>query len=214
MSGEAAVGGATKRAFDLAIAVPAALLLAPVMAGVAIWIRRDSPGPALFPQERVGLFGRPFRLVKFRTMVVGAERMGPGIAIDEGDSRITEAGGRLRRLSLDELPQLWNVIRGDMSLVGPRPTVASQVAHYSQVQRRRLLARPGVTGLAQVSGRASIPWSRRIELDIEYVERWSIRRDLMILVRTLLVVLRRGGTYKGATGGFDLTPDREGGGDR
>jgi len=214
MSGQAAVGGAAKRALDLAITVPAALLLAPVLIAVGIWIRRDSPGPALFLQERVGLFGRPFRLVKFRTMVVGAERMGPGLAIDEGDSRITAAGARLRRLSLDELPQLWNVIRGDMSLVGPRPTVASQVALYTPGQRRRLFARPGLTGLAQVSGRASIPWSRRIELDIDYVERWSMRRDLVILARTLLVVLRRGGTYKGTTGGFDLAPDGEGGGDR
>ena len=196
--------GRAKRALDLAIALPLAVALTPVMAAIALWIRRDSPGPALFRQQRVGYAGRPFALLKFRTMVVGAERMGAGLAIVEGDSRITAAGARLRHLSLDELPQLWNIVRGDMSLVGPRPTVASQVELYDERQRRRLLARPGLTGLAQVSGRNAIPWSERIEIDIAYVERWSMRRDLAILARTALVVLRREGTYKGPRGGFDL----------
>jgi lipopolysaccharide/colanic/teichoic acid biosynthesis glycosyltransferase len=198
------VGGRAKRALDLAVALPLALALTPVMAGIAVWIRRDSPGPALFRQQRIGYAGRPFPLLKFRTMVVGAERMGAGLAIVEGDSRITPLGARLRHLSLDELPQLWNIVRGDMSLVGPRPTVASQVELYDAHQRRRLLARPGLTGLAQVSGRNAIPWSERIEIDIAYVERWSMRRDLAILARTALVVLRREGTYKGPRGGFDL----------
>jgi lipopolysaccharide/colanic/teichoic acid biosynthesis glycosyltransferase len=120
------------------------------------------------------------------------------------DPRITRAGHVLRRLSLDELPQLVNVVRGDMSLVGPRPTVASQVARYDERQRGRLLARPGLTGLAQVSGRAALPWSERIEIDLRYIEGWRMRRDLAILVRTARVVLGRSGTYKGATGGFDL----------
>jgi lipopolysaccharide/colanic/teichoic acid biosynthesis glycosyltransferase len=130
--------------------------------------------------------------------------MGAGLAVAEGDDRITTAGEILRRLSLDELPQLWNIVRGDMSLVGPRPTVASQVERYDDRQRRRLLARPGLTGLAQVSGRTAIPWSERIEMDLTYVDRWSIRRDLAILARTVLVVVRRESTYKGPRGGFDL----------
>jgi len=202
----APVGGGVKRALDLALALPAAVLLSPIMAGVAIWVRRDSPGPALFRHPRVGFGGRPFTMLKFRTMVVGAEHMGPGLAVNDGDPRITRAGAALRRLSLDELPQLLNVLRGEMSLVGPRPTVAAQVERYSPHQRRRLLARPGLTGLAQVSGRASLPWSRRIEIDLAYVEGWSLRGDLSILARTFAVVFGRTGTYKGATGGFDLPP--------
>ncbi len=199
------MGGRAKRATDLALAVPLALVTAPVMAGIALWVRRDSPGPALYRQRRVGYAGRPFTLLKFRTMVVGAEGMGAGLAVSPGDARITPVGRTLRRLSLDELPQLWNVIRGDMSLVGPRPTVASQVERYDARQRRRLLARPGLTGLAQVSGRNAIPWSERIEIDLAYVDGWSPRGDLAILARTASVVLRRGGTYVGERGGFDLS---------
>ena len=199
------MGGRLKRATDLALAVPLAVAAAPVMAGVAVWVRRDSPGPAIYRQRRVGYAGAPFTLLKFRTMVVGAEGMGAGLAVRDGDDRITRAGRLLRRLSLDELPQLWNVIRGDMSLVGPRPTVASQVELYDARQRRRLLARPGLTGLAQVSGRNAIPWSERIEIDLAYVDGWSPRRDLAILARTARVVLGRGGTYAGGRGGFDLS---------
>ena len=205
------VGGRAKRATDLALALPLAVAPAPARGAIAVWVRRDSPGPALYRQQRIGYAGRPFTLLKFRTMVVGAEGMGPGLAVRDGDARITRAGRLLRRLSLDELPQLWNVIRGDMSLVGPRPTVASQVGLYDARQRRRLLARPGLTGLAQVSGRNAIPWSRRIEIDVAYVDAWSPRRDLAILARTARVVLGRGGTYAGERGGFDLarpgTPD-------
>jgi lipopolysaccharide/colanic/teichoic acid biosynthesis glycosyltransferase len=199
-----AVGGRTKRAIDLAVAVPAFVLLLPVMVAIGIWVRRDSTGPAIFRQERVGLHGRTFRLVKFRTMVVGAQSIGAGLAVDAGDPRITNAGRVLRRLSLDELPQLWNVVRGDMSIVGPRPTVVSQVERYTPQQRRRLDARPGITGLAQVRGRAAIPWSERIAIDIEYVDGWSVARDLSILLRTVAVVARRDGTYRGESGGFDL----------
>ena len=200
------VGGRAKRAIDLAICVPAFVLLLPVMVAIAIWIRRDSTGPALFRQERIGANGRPFDVLKFRTMVVGAQQMGAGLAVEAGDSRITRAGAFLRRTSLDELPQLWNVIVGQMSIVGPRPTVASQVARYSPAQRRRLEARPGITGLAQVRGRAAIPWSQRIEIDIEYVDRWSVRLDFEIMARTVWVVLRRQGTYREGAGGFDLPP--------
>ena len=199
------VGGRVKRATDLALAVPLAVATAPAMAAIALWVRRDSPGPAFYRQRRVGYAGEPFTLLKFRTMVVGAETMGAGLAISDGDTRITRAGRLLRRLSLDELPQLLNVIRGDMSLVGPRPTVASQVELYDAHQRRRLLARPGLTGLAQVSGRNLIPWSERIELDVRYVETWSARRDLAILARTARVVIGRAGTYTGRRGGFDLS---------
>jgi lipopolysaccharide/colanic/teichoic acid biosynthesis glycosyltransferase len=201
-----AVGGRAKRVFDLAVAIPVFVLTLPVMIGIAIWVRRDSPGAALFRQQRVGLRGRAFQLLKFRTMVVGAQQMGPGLRVDEDDARITKAGAILRRLSLDELPQLWNVIRGDMSIVGPRPTVAAQVERYTDEQRRRLDARPGITGLAQVRGRAAIPWSQRIAIDIEYVERWSLPLDLSILLRTAWVVVRRNNTYRGETGGFDLPP--------
>lgn len=205
------VGGRAKRLFDLAVALPLAVALTPAMAAIAWWVRRDSPGPAIYRQERIGFAGRPFTMLKFRTMVVGAERIGAGIAVSDGDDRITRAGRALRRLSLDELPQLWNVVRGDMSLVGPRPTVAFQVAAYDARQRGRLRARPGLTGLAQVRGRAGIPWSERIEIDLEYAARQSLRLDLAILARTVVVVLRRRGTYKGPRGGFDLPlpgPDR------
>ncbi|MBY0396637.1 MAG: sugar transferase, partial [Thermoleophilia bacterium] len=186
-----------------------AVALTPAMAAIAWWVRRDSPGPAIYRQERIGFAGRPFTMLKFRTMVVDAERIGAGIAVSDGDDRITRAGRALRRLSLDELPQLWNVVRGDMSLVGPRPTVAFQVAAYDARQRGRLWARPGLTGLAQVRGRAGIPWSERIEIDLEYVARQSLLLDLAILARTVVVVLRRRGTYRGPRGGFDLPlPDR------
>jgi lipopolysaccharide/colanic/teichoic acid biosynthesis glycosyltransferase len=204
------VGGRAKRAFDLAVGGALLVVLSPLLAGIAVWIRRDSPGPAFFRQTRVGLGGRPFRVVKFRTMVVGAANMGTGIRVVSDDPRITRSGAWLRRTSLDELPQLVNVVLGDMSLVGPRPTVPEQVERYTPHQRRRLEARPGVTGLAQVRGRQSLPWSRRIEIDIEYVEGWSMRRDLAILARTALVVLGRDGTYNDDAPAFDL-PERPAG---
>jgi lipopolysaccharide/colanic/teichoic acid biosynthesis glycosyltransferase len=203
------VGGRAKRVLDLAIAVPLTVVLSPVLVGIGVWVRRDSRGPALFRQERIGFAGRPFTMLKFRTMVVGAQRMGAGLEVTRGDSRITRAGAVLRRLSLDELPQLLNILNGDMSVVGPRPTVAEQVARYDDRQRRRLLARPGITGLAQVSGRNSIPWSARIELDVRYVDGWRLRRDLAILARTVLVLLRGEHTYGGPQGVFDL-PSRKG----
>jgi lipopolysaccharide/colanic/teichoic acid biosynthesis glycosyltransferase len=202
----APIGGRRKRALDLVIALPLTIALTPLMIAIAVMVRRDSPGPAFFRQERVGYDGRAFTLLKFRTMVVGAQEMEGGLAVSDGDSRITHLGATLRRLSLDELPQLWNIVRGDMSLVGPRPTVASQVELYDARQRGRLRARPGLTGLAQVTGRNAIPWSERIEIDLSYIERWRLRRDLAILVRTAFVVLRGEGTYKGPRGGFDLPP--------
>ena len=198
------MGGAAKRAFDVAVALPLAVATAPVAVALAAWVRRDSPGPALFRQTRAGLAGRPFRLLKFRTMVVGAEGMGSGLRVEQDDPRITRAGRFLRATSLDELPQLWNVLLGDMSLVGPRPTVPAQVEHYDSRQRRRLLARPGVTGLAQVRGRNAIPWSERIEMDLQYVDGWSLRSDLRIIGRTVLVVLSGRGAYRQGSRAFDL----------
>jgi lipopolysaccharide/colanic/teichoic acid biosynthesis glycosyltransferase len=148
----------------------------------------------------VGRNGEDFEMLKLRTMVEGAEQMGAGPAVDAGDSRITRVGGFLRRTSIDELPQLWNVLRGDMSIVGPRPTFRYQVEQYDEHQLRRLEVRPGLTGWAQVNGRAALSWPERIELDIWYVDNRSPRVDLAILLRTPLVLFR--GTYRGATGGW------------
>jgi lipopolysaccharide/colanic/teichoic acid biosynthesis glycosyltransferase len=152
---------------------------------------------------RVGKDGKDFELFKLRTMVVGAERIGAGYAVDRGDPRITRAGRLLRRLSLDELPQLWNVVRGDMSIVGPRPTLRYQVDQYDERQRHRLDVRPGITGWAQIHGRAKLSWAERIELDLWYVEHRSALLDLKILLRTPRALF--GGTYKGETGGWKPT---------
>jgi len=188
------------RALDVAGASLGLVLASPFLAVAAIAIKLDGGGPVLYRQHRVGKDGREFELVKLRTMVVGAEREGAGWAVDHGDPRITRVGSVLRRLSLDELPQLWNVVRGEMSLVGPRPTLAYQVEQYTPHQRRRLDVRPGITGWAQVQGRASLPWEERIELDVWYVEHRSPSLDLKILARTPHALF--GGTYKGKTGGW------------
>jgi lipopolysaccharide/colanic/teichoic acid biosynthesis glycosyltransferase len=198
------VGGRVKRTFDLVIAVPALILLSPVLAIVAILVRRDSPGPAFYRQTRVGLDGREFRVFKFRTMVDGAEFIGAGLHNDAGDPRITPLGARLRALSLDELPQLINVVIGDMSIVGPRPTLRDQVERYTPEQRRRLRARPGITGLAQISGRSTLPWSQRIVIDVHYVDNWSLRLDLEIIARTIPALLRNDETYPGGIDEVDL----------
>jgi lipopolysaccharide/colanic/teichoic acid biosynthesis glycosyltransferase len=172
----------------------------PLLATAAVAIKLDDGGPVFYRQQRVGLHGREFELLKLRTMEVGAESRGAGLAVNEGDPRITRAGRLLRRLSLDELPQLWNVVRGDMSLIGPRPTLAYQVDRYTPRQRRRLEVKPGITGWAQIHGRARLPWSDRIELDVWYVEHRSPLLDLKILARTPLALFA--GTYKGDTGGW------------
>jgi lipopolysaccharide/colanic/teichoic acid biosynthesis glycosyltransferase len=166
----------------------------------ALAIKLDDGGPVLYRQTRVGRDGRDFELLKLRTMVVGAEAMGAGAAVNRGDARITRAGAVLRRLSVDELPQLWNVLRGDMSVIGPRPTLRYQVERYDERQRHRLDVKPGITGWAQIQGRAKLPWSERIELDLWYVEHRSPALDLRILLRTPLALF--GGTYKGGTGGW------------
>ena len=188
------------RAADVAVAGAALVVASPVLALAALASKLGDRGPVLYRQTRVGRDGADFELLKLRTMVVGAESMGAGFAVDEGDARITRTGRVLRRLSLDELPQLWNVIRGDMSVIGPRPTLAYQVERYDERQRRRLDVKPGITGWAQVHGRASLPWAERIELDVWYVEHRTPWLDLRILVKTPFALF--GGTYRGATGGW------------
>ena len=192
----------TRRALDVAIALPLVILTAPVVGLLALAIRLESPGSPIYRQVRVGRGGRPFEIFKLRTMVSGAEFTGAGLAIAEGDTRITRLGRLMRRYSLDELPNLWNVLRGEMSIVGPRPTLQHQVDHYTPHQRGRLAVKPGITGCAQVNGRASLPWAERIELDLWYVEHQSLALDLRILSRTLGLVARGSGIYKGATGGW------------
>ncbi len=189
-----------RRLFDVGAAAVGLVLAAPVLGAAAAAIKLEDRGPVLYRQRRVGLEGREFDLLKLRTMVVGAETMGAGWAVNEGDPRITRAGRVLRRLSLDELPQLWNVLRGDMSVIGPRPTLSYQVERYTPRQRRRLEVKPGLTGWAQVNGRAALPWEERIELDVWYVEHRSPWLDLRILARTPAALFT--GTYKGKTGGW------------
>jgi lipopolysaccharide/colanic/teichoic acid biosynthesis glycosyltransferase len=175
-------------------------LASPALAAAAAAIKLEDGGPVFYRQRRVGQDGHEFELVKLRTMVVGAERQGAGLAVNAGDPRITGVGRWLRRLSIDELPQLWNVVRGEMSLIGPRPTLAYQVERYTPRQRRRLEVKPGITGWAQIHGRAALPWEDRIELDVWYVENRSPSIDLKILLRTPRALF--GGTYKGETGGW------------
>ncbi len=188
------------RAADVALAGTALLVASPVLALAALAIKLEDGGPVLYRQVRVGKDGHDFGLLKLRTMVVGAESMGAGISVDEGDTRITRTGRVLRKLSLDELPQLWNVVRGEMSVIGPRPTLRYQVEQYDERQRHRLDVRPGITGWAQINGRATLPWADRIELDVWYVEHRSPLLDARILARTPLALFR--GTYKGQTGGW------------
>jgi lipopolysaccharide/colanic/teichoic acid biosynthesis glycosyltransferase len=183
------------RALDLALGALLLLLAAPLLALAALAIRLESGGPVLFRQRRVGRDGRPFDLWKLRTMVSGAETMGSGIYVLEGDPRITRVGRLLRRYSLDELPNLVNVLRGEMAVVGPRPTVQEQVDRYTDRQRRRLEVKPGLTGWAQVHGRASLPWPDRIELDVWYVDNRSLLLDLRILLRTARLLATGRGLY-------------------
>jgi lipopolysaccharide/colanic/teichoic acid biosynthesis glycosyltransferase len=190
------------RAFDLTVGGLGSILTAPLVLTLMVLIRLESPGDPVYTQIRVGRDGIPFRIYKLRTMVSGAEFHGAGLAIAEGDSRITRLGALLRRTSLDELPNLWNVARGDMSVIGPRPTLQHQVDAYTERQRGRLAVKPGITGWAQVNGRASLPWPERIELDLWYVEHRSLRLDLEILRRTVAQVRSGGGLYKGDTGGW------------
>jgi lipopolysaccharide/colanic/teichoic acid biosynthesis glycosyltransferase len=188
------------RALDAVTAAFGLAVASPLIAAGALAVKLEDGGPVLFRQTRVGRDGVDFELLKLRTMVVGAEHKGAGFAVDAGDSRITRVGRILRKTSVDELPQLWNVVRGDMSLIGPRPTLRYQVEKYTARQRKRLDVLPGLTGWAQIHGRATLPWDERIELDVWYVENRSPRIDLAILLRTPLALF--GGTYKGPRGGW------------
>ena len=179
------IGRAAKRVMDIAVSAAALLLGWPALLGLALAIRRDSPGPALFRQERAGRDMKPFRMVKFRTMRTDAEQFGVSPGSDQ-DPRLTRLGPWLRETSLDELPQLWNVLKGEMSLVGPRPLYLSQARRFNERQRRRLEVRPGLTGLAQIMGRGEVPHEEKLEIDVQYVERMSLWLDLKILWQTLM----------------------------
>lgn len=186
---------ALKRALDVIIAGAALVVLSPVIGVIALAIKLDDRGPIFFLQERVGKGGRPFAAYKFRTMVSGAENIGLGLAVRKNDERITRVGHVLRRWTLDEIPQLFNIVKGEMSIVGPRPTVMSQVARYTPFQRRRLEVKPGMAGWAWIHGRNRLPWDKRIELDVWYVDHWSFWLDLKIFLLAFLVLFRREGIY-------------------
>lgn len=180
---------------DITFSTLIIIIISPILATIALAIKLDSQGPALFKQQRIGLRGRPFHVYKFRTMVVNAEKMGLGYNIEKNDSRITKVGNFLRAWSLDELPQIINILKGEMSFIGPRPTLKYQVDAYTSHQRRRLLMKPGITGWAQVNGRNNIPWEERIELDIWYVDNWTPWLDIRIFFRTFFVIFKKDSVY-------------------
>jgi lipopolysaccharide/colanic/teichoic acid biosynthesis glycosyltransferase len=187
---------------DLVGATIALIVSSPVLLVAAVAIRLESHGSPIYRQRRIGLDGQPFEMLKLRTMVSGAEHHGAGLAVNYGDPRITRVGRVLRRYSIDELPNLVNVLRGEMSIVGPRPTIQAQVDQYTPLQRRRLEVKPGITGWAQINGRASLPWHERIELDIWYVDHRTLRLDLAILLKTFRLLASGEGLYKGDRGGW------------
>ena len=186
-----------RRAFDVVVAGAALMLASPFMLVALLAIRLESRGSPIYRQRRVGKDGRAFDVLKLRTMVTGAEHMGAGLAVSEGDARITRVGRLLRRTSLDEVPNLVNVLRGEMAIIGPRPTVPVQVDRYTERQRGRLTVKPGITGWAQVNGRTELPWAERIELDLWYIEHRSWRLDLRILLLTVRMVFGGHGLYRG-----------------
>ena len=206
-----------KRVLDVAIAAAGGLLAGPLMLAIAVAIRLEDGGPALLRQSRVGLGGEDFDMLKFRTMIADAHQVGTGWLIAERDPRITRVGRLLRKWSLDELPQVFNVLRGEMSIVGPRPTLRYQVDQYTEFQRRRLEVKPGITGWAQIRGRNSLRWPERIELDVWYVDHRSLRLDLLILLRTIPMLAGSAGIYNEAradwgevvdpSGHAEVTPD-------
>jgi lipopolysaccharide/colanic/teichoic acid biosynthesis glycosyltransferase len=195
-------GHTVTRLIDLVVSSLALALSSPVLLLLMLAIRIESPGSPIYRQRRIGLHGEPFEMLKLRTMVSGAEHQGAGLAVNYGDPRITRVGHLLRRFSIDELPNLVNVLRGEMSLVGPRPTIQAQVDQYTPLQRRRLEVKPGITGWAQINGRASLPWNERIELDIWYVDHRTLRLDLAILWKTVRLLVSGEGLYKGDRGGW------------
>lgn len=199
----ATIPAVLRRAVDIVVSAIALAFASPILLVAALAIRLESRGPIIYRQRRSGLHGREFDVLKLRTMVDGAEHKGAGLAINENDARITRVGAFLRRTSLDELPNLVNVLRGEMSLIGPRPTLPVQVQQYTERQRGRLAIKPGITGWAQVNGRASLPWPERIELDLYYIDHRSLGLDIQILRRTVSMVLGGSDLYKGAAGGWE-----------
>jgi lipopolysaccharide/colanic/teichoic acid biosynthesis glycosyltransferase len=183
------------RLLDLTVGTISLLLLSPLLAAAAVAIRLEGGGPILYRQRRVGKDGEVFELLKLRTMVAGSDPVGIGTAVTRDDPRVTRVGRLLRRFSLDEVPNLINVLGGEMSMVGPRPTIEAQVDGYTPHQRRRLEVKPGITGWAQVNGRAGIPWDERIELDVWYVDHRTPLLDLRILGRSLRLLLTGHGLY-------------------
>ena len=203
---------AMKRIVDFTVAMVGLIVLSPLLLIIAVAIRLDSPGPVFFRQRRLGKDGSTFRIFKFRTMVDRALQIGTGMVALPDDPRYTRVGRLLRSTSLDELPQVINVVKGDMSLIGPRPTIPAHLEYYGQHERRRLDMLPGVTGWAMVHGRSSNPWSVRIRYDVEYVERFSLWMDMVILLKTIATVFKREHvTYDFAKLGnaFDLTKPGE-----
>ena len=188
------------------IAAALLALTSPVLLAAMLAIRIESAGSPIYRQRRVGKDGEPFDMYKLRTMVADAEFMGDGLAVNRGDPRITRVGAFLRRFSIDELPNLINIVRGEMAFVGPRPTIQAQVDQYTERQMRRLDVKPGLTGWAQINGRASLPWSERIELDVWYVEHKAPLLDLKIVLRTIRMLASGDGIYKGGTGGWTGPP--------
>jgi len=198
-----------RRALDIVVSGLALIVTAPIVLIAMLVIRIESHGHPIYRQRRVGKDGVEFDMLKLRTMVAGAERMGAGMAVNEGDTRITRTGKFLRRWSIDELPNLVNVVRGDMSIIGPRPTIQVQVAQYTDRQRGRLAIRPGLTGWAQIHGRTALPWDQRIELDLWYIEHRKLKTDLVIVWQTVRMLINGDGVYKGTTGGWHGPADRE-----
>lgn len=186
---------AFKRLFDLIVSSSAVICLSPVMGLIALAIKLDDGGPVLFLQDRVGENRRTFCCYKFRTMVFGAEKIGHGLTVVENDSRITRVGRLLRLWTLDEIPQLFNILKGDMSIVGPRPWVPAQAAYCSLEDSRRFNVKPGMAGWAWIHGRNSLPWEERVSLDLWYVDNWSLSLDLSILAKAFVLLLRREGVY-------------------
>ena len=193
---------AMRRAFDIVVSAAALIVASPLLIAAIVWIVIESPGSPFFRQSRVGRDGRDFRLWKLRTMVKNAENLGAGLAVDQDDPRILKSGALLRRYSIDELPNLINVLVGEMSIIGPRPTVRSQVEKYDDRQLRRLEVKPGITGWAQVNGRAALPWAERIELDVWYVDNRSAALDAKILLKTVKLLFSGDDLYRGETGGW------------
>jgi exopolysaccharide biosynthesis polyprenyl glycosylphosphotransferase len=184
-----------KRLVDIIGSITLLIILLPLMLIISLIIKMDSSGPVIFVQERIGKDRKPFNIYKFRTMVLGAEHKGTGFFTGENDSRVTRVGRLLRKTSLDELPQLINVLKGDMSLIGPRPTLRYQVEKYNDFQLQRLKMKPGITGLAQVNGRNSIPWEERIKYDVEYVNNYSLLLDFIIFIKTIAVLFKTDSVY-------------------